>query len=131
MKELARKFGVSYGYAKKIRHQQLQIGQLERPPQLRPESTGLLNAEIKQYLRAGVAKTARHHSGGAEAAVAEGASGRDQPIASMVMAMRAEAWPLIAFTTRIVRSTKVNLQPLQRTPLQRLERRARNPKIPQ
>jgi transposase len=56
LEELAQQFGVSYGYAKKIRRQQLQSGQLERPPQLRHGPTGLLNAELKQHLRAAVAR---------------------------------------------------------------------------
>jgi transposase len=54
--QLASQFGVSYGYTKKIRRQQLQSGQMERPRQLRHGPTGLLSAEIKQYLRAAVAK---------------------------------------------------------------------------
>ena len=51
LEELARQFGVSYGYSKKIRRQQLESGQLGRPPQLRHGPTGQLNAEIKQYVR--------------------------------------------------------------------------------
>jgi transposase len=56
LEELANQFGVSYGYSKKVRRQQLQSGQAERPPQLRHGPTGLLSAEIKQSLRAAVAK---------------------------------------------------------------------------
>ena len=56
LEELARQFGVSYGYTKKIRRQQLETGQLDRPRQLRHGPTGQLSAEIKQYLRAVVAK---------------------------------------------------------------------------
>lgn len=56
LEELARQFGVSYGYSKKIRRQQLESGQLERPPQLRHGPTGQLNAEIKQYVRSVVGK---------------------------------------------------------------------------
>jgi len=56
LEELASQFGVSYGYTKKIRRQQLQSGRLERPRQLRHGPTGLLSAEIKQYLRSAVAK---------------------------------------------------------------------------
>jgi transposase len=55
LEELARQFGVSYGYTKKIRRQQLQTGELGRPSQLRHGPKGLLTAEIKQYLRAVVA----------------------------------------------------------------------------
>lgn len=58
LEELASQFGVSYGYSKKIRRQQLQSGQVERPLQQRHGPTGLLSAEIKQYLRAAVAKRA-------------------------------------------------------------------------
>jgi transposase len=55
LQALASQFGVSWGYAKKIRVQQLETGRLERPRQLRHGPTGLLTAEIKQYLRAAVA----------------------------------------------------------------------------
>ncbi len=47
LEELAGQFGVSYGYTKKIRRQQLQSGQPQRPPQQRHGPTGLLSAEIK------------------------------------------------------------------------------------
>jgi transposase len=56
LSELASQFGVSYGYAKKIRVQQLETGRLERRRQLRHGPTGQLSAEIKQYLRAVVAR---------------------------------------------------------------------------
>lgn len=56
LEELARQFGVSYGYSKKIRRQQLETGQLERRCQLRHGPTGQLSAEIKQYLRSVVRK---------------------------------------------------------------------------
>jgi transposase len=56
LEELASQFDVSYGYAKKIRGQQLETGRLERPRQLRHGPTGQLSTEIKQYLRAVVAK---------------------------------------------------------------------------
>jgi transposase len=56
LEELAVQFGVSYGYSKKIRRQQLETGQAERPRQLRHGPTGQLSAEIQQYLRAAVAR---------------------------------------------------------------------------
>lgn len=56
LEELARQFGVSYGYSKKIRRQQLGTGQVERPRQLRHGPTGQLSAEIKQYLRSVIAQ---------------------------------------------------------------------------
>jgi transposase len=56
LEELASQFGVSYGYTKKIRGQQLETGSEARPRQLRHGPTGQLTAEIKQYLRAVVAK---------------------------------------------------------------------------
>jgi transposase len=56
LEELASQFGVSYGYAKKIRRQQLRSGLPERPRQLRHGPTGQLNADVKQYLRAAVAR---------------------------------------------------------------------------
>jgi transposase len=56
LEQLANQFGVSYGYTKKIRRQQLASGQTERPPQRRHGPTGLLTAELKQYLRVAVAR---------------------------------------------------------------------------
>jgi transposase len=56
LEELAQQFGVSYGYSKKIRRQQLETGQLERPRQRRHGPAGRLSAQIKQYLRAAVAR---------------------------------------------------------------------------
>lgn len=56
LEELAQQFGVSYGYSKKIRRQQLETGQVGRPRQLRHGPAGQLNAEIQQYLRTVVAK---------------------------------------------------------------------------
>jgi|SRR5271165_5665007 len=56
LEELASQFGVSYGYTKKIRAQQLETGVVERPRQLRHGPAGQLTEEIKQYLRAVVAK---------------------------------------------------------------------------
>jgi transposase len=56
LEELASQFGVSYGYAKKIRVQQLETGRLERRRQLRHGPTGRLTAALKQHLRAAVAR---------------------------------------------------------------------------
>jgi len=56
LEELASQFGVSYGYSKKIRRQQLQTGLLTRPGQQRHGPSGQLTAEIKQYLRRAVGK---------------------------------------------------------------------------
>lgn len=56
LEELASQFGVSWGYTKKIRRQQLETGQLERPRQLRHGPTGQLTVEIKQWLRVAVAR---------------------------------------------------------------------------
>ena len=56
LEELASQFGVSYGYAKKIRVQQLETGRLERPRQLPHGPAGRLTAELKQHLRAAVAR---------------------------------------------------------------------------
>jgi transposase len=56
LEELAQQFGVSYGYSKKIRRQQLESGQAERPRQQRHGPTGQLSAEIKQYLHTAVAR---------------------------------------------------------------------------
>ena len=56
LEELAQQFGVSYGYSKKIRRQQLETGGAERPRQRRHGPAGQLSAEIKQYLRTAVAQ---------------------------------------------------------------------------
>ena len=56
LEELASQFGVSYGYSKKIRRQQLESGQVERPRQLRHGPTGQLTAELKQYLQSAIRK---------------------------------------------------------------------------
>jgi transposase len=56
LEELAGQFGVSYGYSKKIRRQQLESGHVERPRQLRHGPTGQLNAELKQYLQSMIGK---------------------------------------------------------------------------
>lgn len=53
--ELALQFGVSYGYAKKIRRQQIKTGEMERPAQSQHGPKGLLTAEVEQYLRAEIA----------------------------------------------------------------------------
>jgi transposase len=55
LEELASLFGVSYGYAKKIRRQQLQTGEPTRPAQSRHGPKGLLTAEVERFLRAAVA----------------------------------------------------------------------------
>lgn len=54
LRELARQFGVSWGYSKKIRAQQLQTGRTERPSQVRHGPKGRLTAEVEQHLRAAV-----------------------------------------------------------------------------
>jgi transposase len=56
LQDLASQFGVSWGYTKKIRVEQLATGRLERPRQLRHGPTGRLSEQIKQYLRAAVAR---------------------------------------------------------------------------
>ena len=55
LEQLALQFGVSYGYAKKIRRQQFHTGEPKRPPPLRHGPAGLLTTEIKQSLQAVVA----------------------------------------------------------------------------
>jgi transposase len=56
LEELAKQFGVSYGYTKKIRRQQLASGGPQRQPQQRHGPAGQLTAEIKQSLRSAVAR---------------------------------------------------------------------------
>lgn len=49
--ELARRFGVSRDYVKKIRKHQLRYGQMERVPQTRHGPISRVTAEVKQQLR--------------------------------------------------------------------------------
>ena len=51
LKALAEQFGVSYGYTKKIRRQQLQSGRVERPQQARYGPVSRVTAEIEDELR--------------------------------------------------------------------------------
>ena len=48
---MANQFGVSYGFTKKIRQQQLQSGQMERPPQQTHGPASRATEPVKQYLR--------------------------------------------------------------------------------
>lgn len=50
LEQLADQFGVSYGFTKKIRRQQLQSGQMERPPQLRHGPVSRVTAQVEQQL---------------------------------------------------------------------------------
>jgi transposase len=52
LEKLAEQFGVSYGYTKKIRRQQLQSGQRERVAQARYGPASRVTAEIQEQLRA-------------------------------------------------------------------------------
>ena len=56
LEELASSVWCQLWYSKRIRQQQLETGQLDRPCQLRHGPTGQLSAEIKQYLRSVVGK---------------------------------------------------------------------------
>jgi transposase len=51
LRELAKQFRVSWGYSKKIRAQQLQTGQKERPQQTRHGPAGRVTVEVQQQLR--------------------------------------------------------------------------------
>ena len=51
LEQLAEQFGVSYGFTKKIRRQQLQSGQMERPPQRTHGPASRATEPVKQYLR--------------------------------------------------------------------------------
>ena len=51
LKRLAEQFGVSYGFTKKIRRQQLQSGQMERPPQRRHGPASRVTDAVRQYLQ--------------------------------------------------------------------------------
>lgn len=52
LQELAQQFGVSWGYSKKIRAQQLRTKQRERPRQTRHGPASRLTAAVEQQLRA-------------------------------------------------------------------------------
>lgn len=51
LEQLAGQFGVSYGFTKKIRRQQLQSGQMERLPQLRHGPVSRATPAVQQQLR--------------------------------------------------------------------------------
>ena len=51
LRQLAKRFHVSWGYSKKIRAQQLRTGQKQRPPQTRHGPPGRVTAEVQQQLR--------------------------------------------------------------------------------
>jgi transposase len=52
LEEVAERFGVSYGFSKKIRRQQLHTGQMERRAQSRYGPVSRVTAEIEEQLRA-------------------------------------------------------------------------------
>ena len=51
LEAIAEQFGVSYGYTKKIRRQQLQNGRVERPLQARHGPVSRVTPEIEEQLR--------------------------------------------------------------------------------
>jgi len=51
LEALAEQFGVSYGYTKKIRRQQLQSGRVERVPQSRHGPVSRVTPEVEEQLR--------------------------------------------------------------------------------
>ena len=51
LERLAKQFGVSYGFTKKIRRQQLQSGKTERPQQLLHGPASRATEPVKQYVR--------------------------------------------------------------------------------
>lgn len=51
LEALAEQFGVSYGYTKKIRQQQLRHGRVERVPQSRCGPVSRVTPEVEAYLR--------------------------------------------------------------------------------
>jgi transposase len=56
LRELAERFAVSHGYAKKIHREQLHTGQMERKPQSRYGPISLVTAAVVEQLRAEVKK---------------------------------------------------------------------------
>jgi transposase len=51
LEQLGKRFGVSYGFAKKIRRQQLKWGQMERPPQRAHGPVSRVTEAVQQHLR--------------------------------------------------------------------------------
>jgi len=51
LEQLAEQFGASYGFTKKIRRQQLQTGQMERPAQRVHGPASRVTEAVRQYLR--------------------------------------------------------------------------------
>jgi transposase len=56
LRELAERFAVSHGYAKKIHREQLRTGQMERKPQVRYGPVSVVTAAVEEQLRAEVKK---------------------------------------------------------------------------
>jgi transposase len=56
LRELAERFAVSHGYAKKIHREQLHTGQMERKPQSRYGPVSRVTAAVVEQLRAEVKK---------------------------------------------------------------------------
>lgn len=54
LRELAERFAVSHGYAKKIHREQLHSGQMERKPQSRYGRVSVVTAAVEEQLRAEV-----------------------------------------------------------------------------
>lgn len=55
LEQVCLQFGVSYGWGKKVRRQQIQTGDTVRPEQSRHGPKGLLTAEMEQFLRSALA----------------------------------------------------------------------------
>ena len=64
LEEMAEPFGVSYGYTKRIRRQQLRSRQSERVAQSRYGPVSRVTAEVKEPLRAELRAAARPDLGG-------------------------------------------------------------------
>ena len=56
LRELAQQFGVSWGYSKKIRAQQLRTGKKQRPAQTRHGQESRLTAAVERQLRSALAQ---------------------------------------------------------------------------
>lgn len=54
LRDLAEQFGVSWGFSKKIRGQQLRTGKKERPMQVQHGPASCVTAEVQQQLRVAV-----------------------------------------------------------------------------
>ena len=83
LQELAKQFGVSWGYSKKIRAQQLKTGQKERPSQSRHGPASRLTPAVEQQLRSALRQQPDLTLAEMQPRLVEKTGGRHQPIATV------------------------------------------------